>query len=100
MNAAAKKFTARNVPALVDIARGLGFEMHKCDSKTYDFSRPGLEDMSVGLSCEDMESARKFTDEVERTFAAYDVFIDNRHRFVRVSWSKSTRTESQLNNMD
>jgi len=99
---ATKKFTARNVPALLALAAAFNLSAHKVDSKTYQFapvSQSG--ETRVGLSCEDMQAMDKFVERADTDFLAYDLDIDPRGNFVSVSWAKrAARTESQFNNVD
>lgn len=102
MNTATKKFTARNVPALLALATAFNLSAHKVDSKTYQFAPASQSgETRVGLSCEDMQSMDKFIECADTDFLAYDLDIDPRGNFVSVSWAKRTaRTESQINNVD
>jgi len=97
-----KKFTARNVPALLALAAGFNLSAHKVDSKTYQFAPASQSgDQRIGLSCEDMQAMDKFTEQADSDFLAYDLDIDPRGNFVSVSWAKRVaRTESQMNNVD
>jgi hypothetical protein len=99
---AAKKFTARNAPALLALAAEFHLSAHKVDSKTYQFAPMSqANNQLVGLSCEDMQSMDRFVERADSDFLAYDLDIDPRGNFVSVSWAKRTaRTESQMNNVD
>ncbi len=99
---ATKKFTARNVPALLALAAAFNLSAHKVDSKTYQFAPASQSgEARVGLSCEDMQSMDKFVERADSEFLAYDLDIDPRGNFVSVSWAKRiARTESQVNNVD
>ncbi len=104
MPSAAKKFTARNLPALLALAAECKLESHKVDSKTYQFFPGSIRNDYlglVGLSCEDMQTMETFAGRVVAEFAAYDLDADSRGRFVSVTWAKRTaRTQSQIDNMD
>ena len=101
---AAKKFTARQVPALLALAAARGLDAHKVDSKTYQFAPVALrgdhwEQLSV--SADDMGAMERFETEVASKFAAYALNVDARGRFVSVTWAKTqARTQSQLDNVD
>lgn len=97
-----KKFTARNVPALLALAAKFKLSAHKVDSKTYQFAPASQSgDARVGLSCDDMQAMDEFVERADTDFLAYDLDIDPRGNFVSVSWAKRTaRTESQMNNVD
>lgn len=98
---AAKKFTARKLPDLFAIATGRGFESSKCDAKCYDFALPHHnKGQRVALGEGDMQAAREFADEVERTFHNYDISVDNRHNFVRVSWRAPVVSDLVARNID
>ena len=100
--ATSKKFTARNIPALLALAAEFNLSAHKVDSKNYQFTPASQSgEVRVGLSCEDMQSMDKFTERADSDFLSYDLDIDPRGNFVSVSWAKRVaRTESQINNVD
>lgn len=99
----ATKFTARNVPALVDLAAKCGLaHSFRNGSRCYTFSVNAIEDGDFP-PCSDEEHAKMehFVAKAEEKFGDRDIFAAwNCHRFVRVTWERDTRTESQRNNCD
>lgn len=96
-----KKFTARNLPVLTEIAREMGLHVTKCDSKTYDVTpHPEGADQREPIDCDQREALRTFVTRCEAKFAGYDVWFNDRGSWVRVTWRPSVRTESQRNNVD
>ena len=103
MQPVAKKFTARQLPSLLMLADLCKLDHHKVGSKTHQFTPASLrgDDLGVvGMSCEDMNAMEEFARRASETFAAYDLRIDSRGRFVSVTWAKDTRTQAQLDNVD
>ena len=103
MPAATKKFTARNIPALVNLAAECGLvHSFRNGSRCYTFSVNALDDGDFP-PCSDEEHAKMdhFVAKAEEKFGDRDLFVAwNHHRFVRVTWERDTRTESQRNNCD
>lgn len=97
------KFTARNVPALIALARECGLEhSFRNSAKCYTFSPNALENGDFpAASDEDHAKLERFVAAAETMFGAREVFYAyNAHRFARVSWQRDNRTESQRNNCD
>lgn len=102
-NNAAKKFTARNLPALEKLAAECGLTyVHRNWSKCYTFAPNAHVNGDFEPLCEEdqnklvafCESANSMFGDREHFFAA------NHWRFARVSWERDCRTESQKNNCD
>lgn len=101
--AAAKKFTARNLPALEKLAAECGLKLtHKNWSKCVDFAPGDLVDGDYpALSEEDQAKVENFCERANSTFGDREHFhASNRWRFARVRWERDSRTESQHNNCD
>ena len=100
---ATKKFTARNVAALTALANecGLSFSL-AFGRRNIDFSTraPVDGDFSPVSEEEDVKMA-DFADRANTMFGDREHFFAcNRYRFVRCDWSKDTRTQSQIDNVD
>lgn len=99
---AAKKFTAANVPALTKLAAECGLSHTMASGKRIDFSAQPAE---AGEFCrmreEDEGKLEEFIKRAEGMFGVREHFSAfNCYRFVRCTWSKDTRTQSQMDNVD
>lgn len=100
---APKKTTARQLPAILALATDCGLDYSKCDSKTHEFAPVSVRGDYlglVGLSCEDNERMARFAELVRAHLFGYDAWVQERGRFVVVTWAKDTRTQAQLDNVD
>ncbi len=100
---ATKKFTARNLPALESLARECGLEhTFRNSSRCYTFA-PGelVEGDYPALGEDDERKLVRFSESATKMFGDREYFFaSNCWRFVRVTWQRDTRTESQRNNCD
>jgi len=101
---ATKKFTARNVPALIALARECGLESaFRNSSKCYTFApaADAVEQNYPALNEEDEVKLERFVAAADAMFGTREFFsAHNAWRFVCVDWERECRTESQLNNCD
>lgn len=97
------KFTARNIPALVALARECGLaHSFRNGARCYTFSPNDLVDGDFpAASDEDHAKLARFVVRAGEVFGDREVFFAwNAHRFARVTWQRDPRTESQRNNCD
>lgn len=100
----AQKFTARNLPALITLARECGLEYNfRNSAKCYTFSPNDLDESGdfPAASDEDHAKLERFVTAADAMFGTREMFSAySAHRFARVSWERDCRTESQRNNCD
>ncbi len=100
----APKFTARNLPALISLARDCGLEhSFRHDAKCYSFAPNALDATGdwPAASDEDHAKLERFVAAADKMFGNREVFFAySAHRFARVTWRRSSQTESQRNNCD
>jgi len=100
----APKFTARNLPALISLARECGLEhSFRHGSKCYSFAPNAFDSTGDWPAASDEDRAK-----LDRFVAAADAMFGTREsfcaysafRFARVTWQRDPRTPSQHNNCD
>lgn len=83
IQAAEKKFTARQLKTALEIAKGAGFTADKVDSKCHDFK---LYNGWFAQSEDSLERVKRLVDELERAFSAYRVDVRALPGCVRITW--------------
>lgn len=100
----APKFTARNLPALISLARDCGLEhSFRHDGKCYSFAPNALDATGDWPAASDEDHAKlaRFVAAADAMFGTRESFCAySAHRFARVTWRRSSQTESQRNNCD